>query len=337
MVTVCSRQSSILAVGLILGVGCSDGPPGARPGAEAGDPAGGAGLAVGELVRHTVGVEGHPMALWERSPVDGGAGGDRAKAAVLLLHGRTWSTLPDFDLQVEGEDLSLMIGLAQRGFSVFGLDARGYGETPRDSTGWLTPDRAAADAAAVLEWIGERRPADEPLFLFGWSYGSMVAQLMVRRRPELVDGVILFGYPYEPDSQSAVPQAYPDAPPNRPTTAEAAASDFITPGAISQRAIDRYVEVSLEADPVRADWRGLEQWSALSPEGVTVPLLLLQGEFDPFAATEDQVELFRRLGTSEREWIVLAGGDHAALLETPRPYFIEAMVTFMSRPRAHPR
>ena len=54
---------------------------------------------------------------------------------ILLLHGRTWSSLPDFDLQVEGEKLSVMDNLAELGFSVWALDARGYGETPRDKSG----------------------------------------------------------------------------------------------------------------------------------------------------------------------------------------------------------
>lgn len=67
---------------------------------------------------------------------------------VLLLHGRTWSTLPDFDLPTGGGP-SLMERLASEGIAVYGLDARGYGGTPRDSTGWLEPDRMALDVRAV--------------------------------------------------------------------------------------------------------------------------------------------------------------------------------------------
>jgi alpha-beta hydrolase superfamily lysophospholipase len=66
-------------------------------------------------VRHTVSSEGHPMAVWEKRP-------EEPHAAVLLLHGRTWSTLPDFDLQVKGEDLSLMDGLVGLGYATYGLD-----------------------------------------------------------------------------------------------------------------------------------------------------------------------------------------------------------------------
>jgi len=226
-----------------------------------------------------------------------------------------------------------MDGLAAEGFASFGLDARGYGETPRDSTGWLTPNRAAADVIRVIEWISSQRPQGEPLYLFGWSYGSMVAQLTVQLRPDLVDGVILFGYPYRPGSQSSDPAQYPDDPPRTATTAGGAASDFIVPGSISQTAIDAYVASALASDPMRADWRDLHEWAALSPAAVTVPTLLIQGEHDPLAPTAAQAEFFSALGTPDREWVTVPGGDHAAFLESPRPYFLDALVGFLSRRR----
>ena len=120
-----------------------------------------------ELQRHTIDSDGHAMAVWEK-------GVEAPAAIVLLLHGRTWSTLPDFDLQVPGEDLSLMDGFAALGYTTYGVDLRGYGETPRDDTGWNTPDRAATDLANVLRWVRSRHSA-VPVHLFGWSLGSMVS------------------------------------------------------------------------------------------------------------------------------------------------------------------
>jgi alpha-beta hydrolase superfamily lysophospholipase len=121
-------------------------------------------------------------------------------------------------------------------------------------------------------------------------------------------------------------------PPRTPTTAEAAASDFRIPGAISQAAIDEYVRSALEADPVRVDWRDLGDWNELDPSMVLVPTLLLQGEEDPLAPTERQAAFFSRLGTADRTWVTIPGGDHAAHLETPRATFIYALVCFLRRP-----
>lgn len=276
------------------------------------------------LQHHTVEVDGHPLAVWERSSPN-------PTGTIVLIHGRTWSSLPDFDLQVPGEELSLMDGLVAEGFTVFAIDLRGYGGTPRDDTQWLTPDRAARDVVKILGWVAERT-GDLPA-LFGWSYGSMVAQLTAQRAGDLMSALILFGYPVGPDTEFAGGDPEPDDPPRTRTTASAAASDFLIPGSISQRAIDEYVRQSLEADPVRVDWRDLTDWGELDPSEVIVPTLLIQGERDPYAPTVRQAAFFSRLGTADRSWVTLAGGDHAAHLETPRPTFIHVMVSFLRQPR----
>ncbi len=217
-----------------------------------------------------------------------------------------------------------MDALVAQGYAAYAIDLRGYGATPRDATGFLTPERAAADVAAALRAIGGR-----PV-LFGWSRGSMVAHLVAQRTPELISAVILFGYPADPDAK--VPDhPDPEAPARAPTTAKAAAEDFIAPGAISQRAIDAYVRAALAADPVRVDWRHDTEWNALAPEAVHVPTLLIQAELDPLAKTDAQARLFTRLGTVDRQWVVIPGGDHAALLENTAPRMIAAIRAFLER------
>jgi pimeloyl-ACP methyl ester carboxylesterase len=250
----------------------------------------------------------------------------------LLVHGRTWSALPDFDLQVPGENRSLMDALVAEGYSAFAVDLRGYGRSPRDDSGWMSPDKAAADVNAVLSWIDSQFHAPAKPVLLGWSMGATVSQLAVQSRPDLVSALVLFGYWF--DSAAPIPLApEPVEPPRRATTAENAASDFIAPGVITRKAIDAYVKACLAADPIRVDWRRLDQFNALDAAKVTVPTLLLQGEHDPLANTDAHARVFTHLGTAERRWIVIAGGDHAALLEDTQPEFVASVVEFIERPR----
>ena len=275
----------------------------------------------------TVTADGHPLALWMRAA-------PKPKGAIVLLHGRTWSALPDFDLQVAGEHRSVMQALVARGYTVYALDARGYGATPRDSTGWLTPNRAANDAAAVLRFVAARHPALPKPTLFGWSYGSMVAHLTVQQNPDLASAVILFGYPRAATTQ--MPAATdPTVPPREANTAKNAASDFIAPHVISPKAIDAYVALALKADPVRVDWRRLQEWNALSMPMLTLPTLLMHGELDPYAPIAAQSGVFAALGNPDRQHVILAGGDHAALVEDTMAAFIAAIVNFIERPRLH--
>ena len=275
-------------------------------------------LRAAELIENTVYSDDHPLALWEKSVAN-------PKGHIVLHHGRTWSSLPDFDLQVEGEDLSLMDGFNDAGYSVWALDARGYGGTPRDSSGWNTPGKATKDLAMVLEWLEARN--QEKTHVWGWSYGSMVAQLTAQRYPENMLSVTLFGYPVNPDQQYNDDAAF--SPPENPATAQAAASDFIVPGAISQNAVDTYVREAVKANPVRADWNELQQWNTLAASAVGLPTLLLQAEFDPLASTESHAKVFSNIANPNKQWIVLAGGDHAALLEAPRAKLLKASVDFI--------
>lgn len=272
-----------------------------------------------ERVRHQILADAHPLVLWEKSPA-------KPRGHILLLHGRTWSSLPDFDLQVEAEDLSLMDGLNRLGYAAWALDARGYGATLRDKTGWLTPDRAVKDVAIVLDWLADQGITE--VHLFGWSYGSMVAQLTSQRHPDRVSSLVLYGYPIDPDRQIEDPE-YPKIPPAKANTRKNARSDFIVPGSISKNAIDTYVTEALQADPVRVDWRDLSQWNELDGARVKVPTLLLQAEFDPLADTASHARLFASIPNANKQWVVLAGGDHAALLEKPRNRLLQATIAFI--------
>lgn len=275
--------------------------------------------------RATVDVDGHKLALWSRHPA-------HPTGVILLLHGRTWSALPDFDLQVPGEHRSVMLAFKTRGYATYALDLAGYGASPRDTSGWMTPDHAAADLAGVLRWIAARHPTLPRPVLLGWSNGSLVAHLLAQREPALISGLVLYGFPLDVAVQIPTVST-PIAAPREANTAKNAASDFISPDVMTQKAIDEYVRVALKADPTRADWRALEQWNAIAPEQISVPTLLLQGERDPLAPAAAQARLFTRLGTPDRRWVVLAGGDHAALLEDTQSAFVAAVSDFIQRPR----
>lgn len=273
-------------------------------------------------VLHTVVVDGHPTAVWEKRPPD-------PVGAILLIHGRTWSGIPDFDLQVdeEGEELSLMDRLAEAGYAVYAQDLRGYGGTPRDSTEWATPDRAVADVAAVLRWVAERTPGEVRPALFGWSFGSLVSHLTAQRHGDLISVLMLYGHPFDPDLRIDI---VPDtaAPERHVNTAEAAASDFITPGTISKRAIEVYTAAALAADPIRVDWRRLHEFNALDPAEVQVPTLVIHGEFDPFAPLESLAKTLTRLGTADSRWVTIPNADHAAHLEHPGR-FVSEIIDFL--------
>jgi pimeloyl-ACP methyl ester carboxylesterase len=285
------------------------------------------------LERREVRVDGHPLSVWSKRPPT------ESRGAILLVHGRTWSARPNFDLRVPDSptNASLMDALVARGYAVYALDQRGYGGTPRDSSGWLTPDRAERDVSAVLAWVQARQVAgsgarprrelSQPVLL-GYSRGAQVAMLVAQRHPQQLSGLVLYGYP-DPGAGRAAPPD-PAAPPRRRTTAAAAGEDFLSPAATPPGVKEAYVRTATLMDSIRADWRQESQFAAIDPAQVRTPTLLLDGERDPYANASNHPAFFARLATADRWWVVLPGADHVAHLETPAA-FVHALVAFIER------
>ncbi len=274
-----------------------------------------------EPVRHDLVAEGHKLALWEKRPA-------HPRGSILLVHGRTWSALPNFDLQVAGLSRSVMDGLKAAGYTAYALDLRGYGDSPRDATGWLTPDRAAADVRAALERIRKANPGQPPPTLVGYSRGASVSALAAARYPESLSMLVLYGYPAAPRQ----PTPAPPSPLRAPNRAKAAASDFITPGAASQAVIEAYVAEALNTNPVRVDWRNEEQF-AVAPTAIRAPTLMLYGARDPLYSPEAVSKFFSALGTEDRTLVLLPNSDHAAHVENSHSSWLHAIVEFVERAR----
>lgn len=267
--------------------------------------------------------DGHALRLWALLPT---TERPEPKRSIVLVHGRTWSSLPDFDLRIADDPSpSLMRALAREGFAVYALDLRGYGQTERDPSGWLEPDRAAEDLFAALTFVAERE--GHPPDLLGWSMGALVAQLTVQRHGPAARSLILYGYPRDLDKRTA-PESQTGEPPKQANTEAAARSDFITAGTISDAGIDAFVKAALAADPVKVDWRAMHQFDALDAAEIGVPTLVIHGVHDPIAKQLFQAKLFTRMTVEDRQWVVMPNADHAAHLEHPRR-FVAAVLAFL--------
>jgi pimeloyl-ACP methyl ester carboxylesterase len=189
----------------------------------------------------------------------------------------------------------------------------------------------------VLTWIAQRDRGIGKPALLGWSNGALIAQLTAQQHPELISDLILYGYPRDPDNPvpnaSTADQPAPEQPPREANTRENAISDFISPQVASQKLIDAYAAAALKADPVRADWKQLEEFRALDAAKVKAPTLVIHGNRDPLAPIAAQARLFVRLANPDKQWIILAGGDHAAMLEDTHDAFIAAICAFLERPK----
>lgn len=226
-----------------------------------------------------------------------------------------------------------MTSFAAQGFAAYGVDLRGYGETPRDATGWATPKRSAADVTNVLGWVAGQHPTLAKPALVGWSRGAAISGLVAQSSPGRLSALVLYGFVVDPDAQFVDP-IVGDKPQMGRNTPESAGSDFISPKVTPNAVIRAYVEQALKADPIRVDLKGDTEFNTLKPSKITVPTLVIYGQQDVIDDHEAG-KFFAALGTGDKQLIVVPGGDHAALLEDTHDMWIAAIVNFLTRPGVH--
>jgi len=273
------------------------------------------------LERFTVAVSGHPTAVWSRratTPV----------GTVVLVHGRTWSARTAFDFEPHVGSRSLLKVLASAGFAAYAVDLPGYGETPRDSSGWLRPTQAAETVEAVLKFVVSQYPALPAPVLLGWSRGSKISGLVATRGLQSLSGLVLYAFTFDP----AVPPLYGPATGDAKAIANTEAdarSDFISPDVVDATLVQDFASKALALDPIKADVCCDTEFLGIRPEAIRIPTLLIQGARDPGIHQAAAADFFSRLATNDRRWVIVASGDHAVGLESTAPIFHGAVVDFV--------
>jgi len=288
--------------------------------------------------------DNHPLAVYG---INGSVAKDKdvKRSPILLLHGRTWSSIPVYHLlggsqssQVGGEkdsqSRSLMEMLYDAGLQPYTMDFRGFGGTPRDATGFVDPKRCVADTETVLQFIYDSHDQKKPTLL-GWSQGALVAQLVAQKSPHLLSKLTLYGSIYNPHV------FYPRSPlfvnPDDDEVVKdvtniyhSAMEDFTIEGSIPPATARYFAQAALTTDPIKAQWKNLTEFNNCDPHRVLVPTLLVAGDQDPYAPLRMQGELFSNLGRgADRTWSIIADSDHCVHLLDGRSRFVSIVKSFV--------
>lgn len=146
--------------------------------------------------------DGHPLAVYTIANDDASTD-TKQRTPVLLLHGRTWSSVPVYHLvgghennEVgTGDSRSLIEALYNTGsIQPYAMDFRGFGGTPKDDTGFVEPLRCVKDVVSVLNWIQSNIAGGADISkpaLLGWSHGALIAQIAAQRHPDAMSKLVL--------------------------------------------------------------------------------------------------------------------------------------------------
>jgi pimeloyl-ACP methyl ester carboxylesterase len=284
----------------------------------------------------------------------------RPERTVLFVHGATYPAHTNFDLKLDG--VSWMEYIAARGYDVYLLDVRGYGnstrpkemaEKPDAHPPIVSSDTAIKDVSAVVDFILKRRNIPR-LELIGWSWGTTLMATYTTRNAHKVERLVLYAPVWIRQTPSLVQGGPGPLGAYRTITREQARARWYTgvpedkkEALIPAGFFDAWLDATLASDPVGAKMNppvvrapngvvqdGLEYWSAgkpyYDPAKITVPTLLVMAEWDADTPPYMAQTLFPLLVNSPRKrFVELAEGTHHVMLEKNRLALFEAVQAFL--------
>ena len=275
--------------------------------------------------------------LWEKP------GGTREKrGTILFVHGSSMASQPTFDLKVPGRPhSSAMDYFAGLGYDTWCVDMEGYGRSDKKRDINCDIANGADDLTAATDYIMKTRGVKQFL-VYGISSGALRAAMFAERHPERVARLALDAFVWTGEGSPTLEERRKKLPQflkinRRPIDRAFVHSIFNRDhaGCAEDKVIEAFADAILALDDSVPTGTYVDMCSRLpvvNPEKITVPTLVMRGEFDGIAGMQDLVEFFRRLPNSDKQFAVMAGISHASFQQINYLTVYHILHAFFSQP-----
>src|SRR5579864_8515314 len=261
---------------------------------------------------------------------------------IFFVHGSSMAAQPTFDLQVEGRpDSSAMDWFARRGFDCWSVDMEGYGRSTKDRDNNAPIAQGADDCFAAANYIQKLR-GKRPFLVYGISSGALRAALFAERHPELVVRLALdamvwtgAGSPTLAERRKKLPEF--QAKNRRPIDRAFVHSIFERdhPGTADKAVVEAFADAILALDssvPTGTYVDMCARLPVIDPVKITVPTLVMRGEYDGIAGIGDLIAFFERLPNPDKQFAVMPGIAHASFQQKNYALVYHLLLSFFSQP-----
>ena len=256
--------------------------------------------------------------LWEKRAVTPGA----PRGTVLFVHGSSMASQPTFDLVVPGrDDSSVMDWFARLGYDTWCVDMEGYGRSDKKRPINCDIANGADDLVAATDYIMKTRGVQQ-FMVYGISSGALRAAAFAERKPERVARLALDAYVWTGKGSPTLAERAKKLPEfskinRRPIDRAFVHSIFNRdhPGCAEEKVIEAFADAILALDDSVPTGTYVDMCSRLpvnDPAKLTMPVIIMRGEFDGIASFEDLVDFFNRLPNPDKQFTVMAGISHAS-------------------------
>jgi pimeloyl-ACP methyl ester carboxylesterase len=273
--------------------------------------------------------------LWQKRA------GPSVKGTVLFVHGSSMASQPTFDLDVPGRPHSAMDWFAERGFDTWCVDMEGYGRSDKSRNINFDIANGADDLAAAAEYIMKSGESG-PLLVYGISSGALRAALFAERHPERVARLALDAFVWTGEGSPTLAERKKKLPElmaknRRPIDKAFVYSIFNRdhPGSAEDRVVEAFADAILALDDSVPTGTYVDMCSKLpvvDPAKITVPTIIMRGQWDGIAAFDDLVDFFRRLPNPDKQFAVMPGISHASFQQKNYLIVYHLLHGFFSQP-----
>jgi len=267
----------------------------------------------------------------------------KTKGTILFVHGSSMAGQPTFDLDVPGRpDSSAMEYFAKQGYDTWCVDMEGYGRSTKDRDNNAPIAYGADDCYAAAQYIQKLR-GPRPLLVYGISSGALRAALFAERHPEMVDRLALDAHVWTGEGSPTLADRRKKLPEFQSKNRRPINRDFVFsifnrdhPGAAEDSVINAFADAILALDDSVPTGTYVDMCSKLpvvNPENITVPTLIMRGQWDGIASLDDLIEFFKKLPNPDKQFAVMPGISHASLQQKNYKLVQHILLGFFSQPK----
>ena len=270
--------------------------------------------------------------------------GDPAQTigTILFVHGSSMAGQPTFDLQVPGRpDSSVMDFFARQNYDCWCVDMEGYGRSTKDRDNNAPIAYGADDCFAAASYI-EKLRGKRPLLVYGISSGALRAALFAQRHPEMVARVALDAMVWTGQGSPTLAERRKKLPEFQTRNRRPIDKAFIHsvfdrdhPGTAEENVIDAFADAVTALDDSVPTGTYVDMCSRLpvvDPEKITVPTLIMRGQWDGIASFEDLIAFFSKLPNPDKQFTVMPGISHASFQQKNYALVYHILASFFSQP-----
>ena len=277
--------------------------------------------------------------LWNKVAADPA----KTKGTILFVHGSSMASQPTFDLDVPGRpDSSAMEYFAKQGYDCWCVDMEGYGRSTKDRDNNAPISSGADDCYAAAQYIQKLRGSNRPLLIYGISSGALRAALFAERHPEMVDRLALDAHVWTGEGSPTLAERRKRLPEFQSKNRRPINRDFVFsifnrdhPGTADDNVVAAFADAILKLDDSVPTGTYVDMCSRLpvvNPEKITVPTIVMRGQWDGIASIDDLIEFFKRLPNPDKQFAVMPGISHASFQQKNYMLVYHILLSFFSQP-----